>query len=185
MQHIVYATLLWALCLPTLASAEASGKNFDPIELRSAFIASESYAERYSRLLELEQQALALIEDEPLKVASIGAAILDTYPASQTGHYAMARYYDHVDADEAKAVHEDRLAMVQDAMRESGDGNPDTPYDVMTIYDAQTYARSIDHAPVGSIYQTSEANPLAYLMVARPEKAKLRQVFFDLNHSTI
>ena len=183
MQHIVYATLLWALCLPTFASAEASGKNFDPIELRSAFIASESYAESYSRLLELEQQALALIEDEPLKVASIGAAILDTYPASQTGHYAMARYYDHVDADEAKATHEARLAKVQDAMRDSGDGNPDTPYAVMTIYDAQTYARSIDHSPVGSIYQTSDTNPLTYLMVARPNNAKLRQVFFDLNHA--
>lgn len=183
MQHIVYAALLWALCLPNLASAEASGKDFDPIKLRSAFIASDSYAERYSRLLELEQQALALIEDEPLKVASIGAAILDTYPASQTGHYAMARYYDHVDADEASADHRARLDLVQEAMRESGDGNPDAPYAVMTIYDAQTYARSIKHSPVGSIYQTSDGHPLTYLMVARPEAAKLRQVFFDLSHA--
>ena len=183
MQHIVFATLLWALCLPIAVSAEASGKNFDPNQLRSQFIASENYAESYSRLLELEQQALALIEDEPLKVASIGAAILDTYPASQTGHFAMARYYDHVDAQDAKANHQARLALIQETMRESGDGKPDTPYAVMTIYDAHTYANSIDHSPVGSIYQTSEGRPLSYLLVARPEQAKLRQVFFDLSHA--
>ena len=187
MQHIVYVALLWALCLPNFASADATGEvratDFNPDKEHAAFINSEAYAEQYLRLLELEQQALALIEDEPLKIASIGAAILDTYPASQTGHYAMSRYYEHVEAKEAQATHEARLDAVQAAMLASGDGNPQQPFKVMTIYDAQTYARSIEHSPVGSIYQTSDGQPLSYLLVARPEQAKLRQVFFDVRHA--
>ena len=186
MQHIVYVALLWVLCLPVTAQeapGEIGDQNFNPSELHEAFIASEAFAEKFARLLELEQQALALVEDEPLKVASIGAAILDTYAASQTGHFAMARYYAHVEAKDAEASHKARLALVQADMLASGDGTPATPYRAMTIYDAQTYARSINHSPVGSIYQTSDEQPFSYLLVARPEGAKLRQVFFDIRHT--
>ena len=57
------------------------------------------------RLVELEQQALELVEDEPLKLGSIGSAILDTYQASITGHYVMSRFYAHVETPSAEQEH--------------------------------------------------------------------------------
>ncbi len=183
MQHIftalVWATVAW---LSFVTVPVAHGEPLDPIVERQHFIASDNYSAELKRLLELEQQALALIEDEPLKLGSIGAAILEIYPASQTGHYAMQHYYRHVEATDALADHTTQLATIQNAMKDSGDGKPETPFSVMTIYDAQTYARTINNSPVGSIYQTDDDQPLLYLMVTRPQGARLRQVFFDISH---
>lgn len=184
MHHLNTAPIAWAVlaffCFSPTGFTRAA--DFDPVVAHSVFIAAEDYPEKLARLIELERQALALIEDEPLKLASIGAAILDIYPASQTGQFAMQRYYAHVEASAPLAMHEQQLELIQEAMLASGDGGPMTPYRVMTIYDAQIYARSIDHSPVGSIYQTAALNSLIYLMITRPVEARLRQVFFDVSH---
>ncbi len=175
--------LLYVPSQPALSDDQKSSTPFDTQAIKAAFVAGSDYAKALSRLIELEQQALSLIEDEPLKLGSIGAAILGIYPASQTGHYAMQKYYAYVQADDSVELHTDRLDTIQQAMRISGDGNPDTPYSVMTMYDAHTYARSINNTPVGSIYQTTQHHPLVLLLITRPEKASLRQVFFDLSHT--
>jgi TPR repeat protein len=183
MQHI-FTALVWAtvalLSFTTVPAAH--GELLDPVVERQQFLASDNYSADLKRLLELEQQALALIEDEPLKLGSIGAAILEIYPASQTGHYALQHYYDHVQALDALTDHTTRLEAIQNTMTSSGDGTPATPFNVMTIYDAQTYARTINNSPVGSIYQTDDDQPLLYLMVTRPQGARLRQVYFDISH---
>ncbi len=183
MQHI-FTALVWATVglLSFTTVPVAHGELLDPVVERQQFLASDSYSTDLKRLLELEQQALALIEDEPLKLGSIGAAILEIYPASQTGHYALQHYYDHVEALDALTDHTTRLEAIQNTMTSSGDGTPATPFDVMTIYDAQTYARTINNSPVGSIYQTDDDQPLLYLMVTRPQGARLRQVYFDISH---
>ncbi len=151
-------------------------------ELQSQFLAHPELRANLARLMELEQQALALMEDEPLKLGSIGSAILDLYSASQTGHLAMRNYYEHLEAVDAQQEHQARLSQIQASMRASGNGQPKTPFKIMTIYDAHAFARSQQLDSVGSIYQSSEDALFGFLLIARPENAKLRQIFFDVSH---
>ncbi|MDG2278009.1 MAG: hypothetical protein P8L31_08605, partial [Pseudomonadales bacterium] len=82
MQHI-FTALVWATVglLSFTTIPVAHGELLDPVVERQQFLTSDNYSADLKRLLELEQQALALIEDEPLKLGSIGAAILEIYPA--------------------------------------------------------------------------------------------------------
>ena len=185
--HVVGLPHAWAwgwlalLCLlaPQLSSADAS---LNVAESRAAFLAQPEFGQDLRRLMELEQQALALIEDEPLKMGSLGSAILDLYPASLTGHLAMSRYYEHLETPEAKAPHDQQLEKIQTEMQKLGDGDPTTPFPVMTVYDAHAFARHHELSPVGSIYQSSADAHFGYLLVVRPQQAKLRQIYFDISH---
>ncbi len=162
----------------TAARADALDGN---ATARARFLTDENLGDRLTRLLELEKQALQLAVDEPLKLGSIGSAILDLYPQSQTGHYVLARFYDHVESADAKAQHEQALATIQAEMKLSGDGSRAAPFDVMTIYDAHTFAMTQEASPVGAIYQNSENAELGYLLMARPRDGKLEQLFFDIS----
>lgn len=157
-------------------------EEIDLVELRGAFLAAPDFPERFNRLHELEQQALVLVADEPLKLGSIGAAILDIYHGSQTGHFVMRRYYEHLEVSDAALDHQRWLDLIQANMRGTGAGTLANPYQIMTKADAATYAQNNDNSPVGSIYQGTEAAHLAYLLVTRPETGKLRQMYFDLSH---
>ena len=167
-----------AICLTAVHAATQP----DLIDAQKTFLTGEDVRERLQRLLDLEQQALALIEDEPLKMGSLGAAIIDLYPASQTGHMALSRYYEHLEAAEAKAQHDDALSHIQQQMQASGNGRATSPYRVLTIYDAQTFAMSNALSPVGSIYHSSALAEFSYMLIARPKSAPLEQMFFDLTH---
>jgi len=50
-------------------------------QLRSEFMAAENLTQQLDRLTELEAQAMQLVDDEPLKLGSLGTAILDQYTA--------------------------------------------------------------------------------------------------------
>jgi len=149
---------------------------------RAQFLSQPKLAKRMQRLLELEQQALQLAEDEPLKLGSIGSAILDIYAGSQTGHFAMGRFYAYVESSEAQADHDAHLSSLQQTMTSSGNGKRQSPFQVLTIYDAHTYARTQGNSPVGSIYQSTELTPFGFLLVARPQHGPLQQTFFDISH---
>jgi len=165
--------------LTPLTSAEVA--DFDA--QREAFLSAPDLAERLQRLLELEQQALQLSVDEPLKLGSIGSAILDTFPGSQTGHYVMSRFYDHVESADAKAVHDAQLDRLQAYMRSGGGaGTAESPYKVMTTYDAHAYARSINTEPVGSMYRVRDMSSMQLLLVTKPQDAGLTSSHFDLSH---
>lgn len=174
--------LLVLLCSPLANSAENPAIELDLVKAQQNFLANPDFRENLTRLMELEKQALALIEDEPLKMGSLGSAILDTYPASQTGHLAMSNYYEHLEVTEAKATHDTQLAHIQSFMQQQADGRVSSPFAVMTIYDAHAFARSHDLSPVGSIYQSGEHARFGFLLIARPDDAKLRQIFFDITH---
>ncbi len=150
--------------------------------MRSAFLADADAPDKLARLIELEAQALAILEDEPLKLGGIGGAIVEIYPGSQTGHLALAKYYERVEAKDAQSKHLAHLEKIQAAMLNTGDGTPAKPYQVISIHDANAFARSHDLVPTGSIYQSTETVELLFMLVARPEAAKLRQIFFDVSH---
>jgi TPR repeat protein len=163
-----------------LSDKVANGETVAVADLREAFLADPELPSNMERLLELEQQALQLVEDEPLKLGSIGSAILDTYQASITGHYVMSRFYEHVETPEAAAVHLEWLSRIRADMNEIGDGSRDNPLPAMTSIEAQMYAISLGMSPVGAIYQTSEEHPFALLMQARPEEGPVESMTFDL-----
>jgi TPR repeat protein len=150
---------------------------------RDAFLSAPELADRMERLLDLEQQALQLAVDEPLKLGSIGSAILDAYPGSQTGHYAMSRFYEHVESLDAKASHDAELERLQAYMGIDGaDGSLRAPYKVMTIYDAHTFARTNGAQPVGSIYQIPDLAAFHLLLISKPDDSGLKSTHFDLSH---
>lgn len=163
-----------------LSDKVANGEQVSIAELRDAFRRDIALPERMERLMELEEQALQLVEDEPLKLGSIGSAILDTYQASITGHYVLSLFYDYVETPQAAADHLEWLDRIRRDMANSGDGSRDAPYPVMTSVEAQMYTISQDMSPVGAIYQTSDSVPFGLLIQARPEEGPIQSFHFDL-----
>ena len=100
------------------AERKSSSSSFsENLELeKEQFLNSEHNKKAYLRLLELERQALQLADDQPLKLGSIGSAILDLYSGSHRGHYAMSIFYDHLDSPDAKKLHKDMLDRIQGIM---------------------------------------------------------------------
>jgi TPR repeat protein len=137
-----------------------------------------------ARLADLELQAFAIIEDEPLKLGSLGTAILDTYYGSLTGHYVLARFYRHLDNEAAAQEHEAWIARIQESMvvpKRGRDAEPQQAgYVAVTPTEALVYAQSRGLTPVGSIYQTSEKLPFALMVQAAPEEGPLETLVFDL-----
>ena len=147
------------------------------------FLTAPDLPGRLQRLVELEQQALQLSTDEPLKLGSLGSAILDLYPGSQTGHLVLAKFYAHVEVSAAQVRHAQALREQQQFMRRAGaDGTLEAPFHVMTALDAHAFARSQQEQPVGSMYLVPELTSLQLLLVARPADAALHTTHFDLSH---
>ncbi len=150
-------------------------------EQQAAFLRAPDFTDRLQRLLELEQQALQLAADEPLKLGSIGSAILDIYPGSFTGHFAMSQFYAYVDSADAKASHDNALAELVATMRANGDGSRSAPFKVLTLYDGHTLARLDSRSPVGAIYQSNAIMAFGYQLVTRPKNGPLKREFFDIS----
>lgn len=164
-----------------LADRIANGEQVDVADLRTQFLARADLPEQMERLNELEEQALELVEDEPLKLGSIGSAILDIYYGSLTGHYVLSRFYEHVDSPEAAEPHEEWVKKIRADMQSVGDGSREHPYPAMTAVEAQMYAISLDMSPVGSIYQSSEDVPFSILIQAKVPDEPIKSMSFDLS----
>ncbi len=165
-----------------LTQAYGAGEEIEPQRLREAFLRAPDLTQRLERLGDLEAQALAVVEDEPLKLGSIGSAILDTYVGSLTGHYVLARFYDRV--SNAKAdFHRDWVERINADLEAAGDGSREAPYPVITPVEARMFALSQGLSPVGSIYQTdtSDEVPFALLLQVRAEDGPLESLSFDLS----
>ena len=161
----------------------AAGEDVAPEELRASFLAAEDYPARMERLADLELQAFAIVEDEPLKLGSLGTAILDTYYGSLTGHYVLARFYRHLENEDAASVHDAWIERIQAYMLASADKAADgeTYLKAVTAIEAQVYALSRGLTPVGSIYQTTSTVQFALLVQATPAEGPLQTLNFDLS----
>jgi len=169
---------------PVLTEQIAAGEAVSPVALREAFLAADDHAERMERLADLEMQAYAILEDEPLKLGSLGTAILDTYYGSLTGHYVLARFYRHLENEQAALEHEAWIARIQAGMviEQDGKDSAEQSADVVAVTptEALIYAESRGLTPVGSIYQTSDTVPFALMVQAAPEDGPLQTLVFDL-----
>jgi TPR repeat protein len=183
--------LLLAACQTTppdysvLAARATAGDAVDAAAMQRAFVESPDYPDRMERLRELEQQAYAILEDEPLKLGSLGAAIIDTYYGSLTGHYVLARFYRHLDNDLAARPHEVWIDSIRAAMHRGGGateaGNREQPLLAITAIDAQVYAVTEGLLPIGMMYQTSEDIPFLLTIQAAPDEGPLQTLYFDLS----
>jgi TPR repeat protein len=164
-------------------SSGAAGSSGDPTvaSLRAAFISAPDMPANLSRLSELEAQALQLVDDEPLKLGSLGTAILDLYYGSLTGHYVMQRFYDHVENTETADLHANWVTKIRADMGKQGAGTMDEPYTAITLVEPVAFARSEGLVPVGSIYRTNVDTPFALLMLAKPKQGNLKNLHFTLD----
>ena len=156
-----------------------AGDEVSPGRVREAFLSADDLPARMERLNDLEAQALAVVDDEPLKLGSIGSAILDTYIGSLTGHFVLARFYDHVSNPKAD-FHERWVDRIQADMEAAGDGSSEQPYPAVTPVEARMYALSKNWNPVGSIYQGKDDN-FSLLLLVRPEERPVKDLVFDLS----
>jgi TPR repeat protein len=163
-----------------LTDKVSSGETVSVTDLRRAFLQLDDLPERMDRLIELESQAVQLVEDEPLKLGSIGTAILDTYYGSLTGHYVLERFYDHVESTDAARPHGAWVTRIRQDMQANADGSREHPYPAVTAVEAQMFAISDGMSPVGSIYQTSKLFPYTLLLQARPDQGAIQNLHFDL-----
>ncbi|NCF33294.1 MAG: hypothetical protein GWP50_06955 [Proteobacteria bacterium] len=152
-------------------------------QLRKDFLNEPDVAARYLRLSELEAQALALFSDEPLRLGSIGSAILEIYPASYTGHLVLEKFYRNLESTDEQNLHQVWLQHLDNAVTASGEGSADDPYMVMGINDAKVFLRQQTLTETGAIYQNTSATPLGLTVLARRDKQQpVVSKSFDLSH---
>ena len=149
--------------------------------LRQAFLDGDELADQLRKLADLELQALRLAEDEPLKLGAIGTAILDICRGSLTGHYALRRFYEHLDSPDVADSHAAWMEAIGAHMAGGADGTPGNPYSTLTPVEAQIFVIAESLSPVGSIYQSSEPESFYMLVVGRPEQGPLQQFHFNLD----
>jgi uncharacterized protein len=163
-----------------LSARAAAGEAVSMTALREAFLHSEDFNTRMQALAPLEQQAMQLMEDEPLRLGAIGTAIIDEYFASITGHKALQRYYSHLGADDAAEEHEAWLSQVIAAVEADADGSVRAPYTVVSAGEAQAYLRLNNRIPVGSMYYSTEAAPFMVLIAAQAPQGRMQSYYFNL-----
>ena len=163
-----------------LSDKIVNGKTVSISALRNAFFELDDLSERMERLTELESQAIQLVDDQPLKLGSIGTAILDTYYGSLTGHYVLQRFYEHVESPEAAAPHNDWVERIREDIEANGDGTREHPYPAVTAVEPKMYVITLGMSPVGSIYQTNERLPYTLLLQVRAPTGAIRNLHFDL-----
>lgn len=162
-----------------LIDLAVNGEPVDVATFKRSFLATDDLADRMQRIAPLERQAVAMLDDEPLKLGAIGTAILDQYYGSLSGHLALAAFYDHVGDDSAN-VHRDWADRISSYITSTNDGSRDSPFRVITAAEAQAYLMRSDRAPVGSMYHSTAKHEFLMMVAAKPEAGSIQNVYFDL-----
>ena len=110
------------------------------------------------------------------------SALVEINPASLTGHHALARFYQHVDAHDAARRHEESFQLLKNRILASGDGSSKRPYRLLSKADAELLVRSQGRSLVGGIYQSNESAALQLLLLSRSNDASpVTSDYFDLS----
>lgn len=167
---------------PRITAVEYKGAPLPSIlGLQQEFLSQPDLMTRYLRLSELEAQAIALAADEPLRLGSVGSAILEIYPASYTGHFVLEKFYRDLESSEAQQLHAAWLRHIRETTIRDADGSTDAPYKVMSINDARTFLAMQGLRETGALYQSNAETALGLTMLARENaQAPLRTQQFDL-----
>ncbi|HAL43046.1 MAG TPA: hypothetical protein DCP57_11420 [Gammaproteobacteria bacterium] len=152
------------------------------LDADQALLSDPDLVSRLQELIPLEQQALAFMVDEPLRLGSIGSALISLYPMSLTGNLALSRFYTYVEAEETAQQYQDKLDAIRLAIRSQGDGSAEAPFPLLSSSDAQAWIMMDNETLSGSIFQTTEQVPLKLLVLSRrDDEHPLRSTYFDLS----
>ena len=162
-----------------LATRISAGETVSVADLQLALEHAPDIGERFKQLQDLEEQALALMVDEPLKLGAIGTAILDAYYGSLAGHMAMIKFYEHVSSDDAAIPHREWQQRIIEHIDKT-DGSADAAFHVTGRAEAHAHQLYRKLETVGGIYQSDEKNPLTIALIGNREGEAVTTSFYAL-----
>lgn len=162
-----------------MADAVQQGAAIDPLAMRDAWLA-QTDDETRDRLEELETEAVELLPDEPLRLGTIGAAVLDLYFGSLAGHLAMAAFYSRVEVEADASRHRAWASAIAAAIDGSSSGTVEDPHEVLSAIEARAFLAAIEEQPIGSIYVSTDEHPYLLQILARGAEARPRYRAFTV-----
>ena len=174
--------LLFTACATTDI---ANGSNVQRGELNqgyATYLTQTDFSEQLSHVTAMENRINVQGSEEPLALGAPSSALIEINPASLTGHHALARFYQHVDAHDAARRHEESFQLLKNRILASGDGSSKRPYRLLSKADAELLVRSQGRSLVGGIYQSNESAALQLLLLSRSNDASpVTSDYFDLS----
>lgn len=134
-----------------------------------------------TKLNSLGRQVEQLLE-RPLRLGSLGSAILDRLELSYVGHLAMRYFYEHFENEHAN-VHQARLDRIVEYMTSGRDGSLEKPFRAVTSADAFLFVQQSGYRVIGSIYLQTNLEPLVLQVMRIQDGKPFDVVFFDLSAS--
>lgn len=125
-------------------------------------------------------QRVARLLNRPLRLGSIGSAILDRLELSYTGHLAMYHYYQHFENEHA-SVHKAQLDRIVEYMTAERDGSLEKPYRALSPVDAVLFVQQSGYRVIGSIYVRTNVEPMILRVMRLKGEGPFDEVFFDLS----
>ena len=150
----------------------------DVAKLRHDFISGD-YGLQLVRVSEFERQAIALLDEAPLRLGPLSSAILDLSQVNLVGQLAALRYYEFVESDQADE-HRVQVDLIATAMSKGRSGSESSPYRAHSVAEARALVEHGGGKSIGSIYTIGEESTfLARISVLRDGKPLTYQ-YFDL-----
>lgn len=118
--------------------------------------------------------------DRPLRLGSLGSAILDRLEFSYVGHLAMYHFYEYFENDHA-SVHQAQLDRIVEYMTRDRDGSLDKPYRALTPADAVLFVKQSGYKVIGSIYVQTNADSMVLQLMRLRDDEPFDEVYFDFS----
>ena len=114
---------------------------------------------------ELESQALLYLDQEPLKLGSIGSAILEKDPSNLIGRLALSKFYSSLGSIETGTDFTESYEESLEVISESGNGSPEKPWVVSSNQAAELFLKDTGISRVGGVYQSNLQQKLGLMII--------------------
>ena len=132
---------------------------------------------------ELESQALLYLDQEPLKLGSIGSAILEKDPSNLIGRLALSKFYSSLGTIETGTDFTESYEESLKVISESGNGSPEKPWVVSSNQAAELFLKDTGISRVGGVYQSNLQQKLGLMIIGlERENTQPKEYHFDLSH---
>lgn len=156
-----------------------SEENLDLATVHIDLSDSELTKNTVTELDALRRQVEQLL-DRPLRLGSLGSAILDRLEFSYVGHLAMYHFYEHFEHEHA-SVHKAQLDRIVEYMTVDRDGSLDKPYRALTPADALLWVEQTGYRVIGSIYVQTNEEMMVLRVIRIREEEPFDEVYFDFS----
>ena len=179
---LLSSSLMLAACATTKSVGVSNLPHGELTKSYATYLTQTDFSEQLRQVTALETRVIALGSEEPLGLGAPSSALVEINPASLTGHHALARFYQRVDAQDAARRHEESFQLLKRHILASGDGSSERPYRLLSKADAELLVRSQGRSVVGGIYQSNESAALQLLLLSRANTTSpVNSDYFDLS----